>query len=120
MEWKINSQQAILFALLYESNNWAKEVIINEKIYHFVSRNLIINELPMFFDKPDTVYRNLRTLEEKGLIEYSKKDKMDLIKITEKGKEWNFIKSENNSEKNPSESINSEKNPRKLGKKSDI
>ena len=77
------------------------EVIINEKIYHFVSRNLIINELPMFFDKPDTVYRNLRTLEEKGLIEYSKKDKMDLIKITEKGKEWNFIKSENNSEKNP-------------------
>ena len=118
MEWKINAQQGILFALLYEASAWAKEEIIENKTYYFVSRNLILEELPMFFEKSDTVYRNLKVLHEKGLIEYTKQGKKDLIKITSKGKTWNEFK-ENNSEKNPSnlgkksekEQKNSEKNP---------
>lgn len=80
MEWGINATQGILVALLYEANAWANEEIIDDKIYYFVSRNLILKELPMFFEKADTVYRNLKVL-------------------AEKGKSWNFI--ENNSEKNP-------------------
>ena len=100
MEWKINAQQGILFALLYEAPAWAKE------------------ELPMFFEKSDTVYRNLKVLQEKGLIEYIKQGKKDLIRITIKGKTWNEFK-ENNSEKNPSSEQNSEKNPNNLGKKSE-
>ena len=44
---------------------------------------------------------------------------MDLIRITEKGKTWNFLKSEDNSEKNPTSEENSEKNPSKFGKKSE-
>ena len=82
MEWKINAQQGILFALLYEAPAWAKEEIIENKAYYFVSRNLILEELPMFFEKSDTVYRNLKVLQEKGLIEYIKQGKKDLIKIT--------------------------------------
>ena len=129
LEWEINAQQGILFSLLYDANNWAKEIVIEENVFYFVSRNLIIKELPMFFEKPDTVYRHLKTLAEKGLIEHSKKDKMDLIRITEKGKEWNFAEHKNsseknpnldsNSEKNPNLDSNSEKNPKKLGKKSE-
>ena len=116
MEWKLNAQQGILFSLLYDCSNWAKEVIVDGQTYYFISRNLVINELPMFFEKPDTVYREFKKLFEKGLIKYIKKDKMDLIRITEKGKEWNFSNSENNSEKNPSKfgkksENNSEKNP---------
>ena len=42
---------------------------------------------------------------------------MDLIRLTEKGKSWNFI--ENNSEKNPNFDSNSEKSPSKFGKKSE-
>ena len=118
MEWKINATQGILFSLLYEAPAWAKEEIIENKAYYFVSRNLILNELPMFFEKADTVYRNLKTLAEKGLIEYIKKGKKDLIRISEKGKTWNEIK-KNNSEKNPSFEDNLEKNPTKLGKKSE-
>ena len=118
MEWKINATQGILFALLYEAPAWAKEEIIENRTYYFVSRNLILEELPMFFEKSDTVYRNLKVLHEKGLIEYTKQGKKDLIKITSKGKTWNEFK-ENNSEKNPSnlgkksekEQKNSEKNP---------
>ena len=112
MEWEINATQGILFSLLYEAPAWAKEEIIENKAYYFVSRNLILNELPMFFEKSDTVYRNLKVLQEKGLIEYIKQGKKDLIKITSKGKTWNEFK-ENNSEQN------SEKNPSKFGKKSE-
>ena len=118
MEWKINAQQGILFALLYEAPAWAKEEIIENKAYYFVSRNLILEELPMFFEKSDTVYRNLKVLQEKGLIEYIKQGKKDLIRITAKGKTWNEFK-DNNSEKNPSSEQNSEKNPSNLGKKSE-
>lgn len=101
MEWQLNAQQGILFSLLYDCSNWAKEVIVDGQTYYFVSRNLVINELPMFFEKPDTVYREFKKLFEKGLIKYKKNEKMDLIRITEKGKEWNFSNFENNSEKNP-------------------
>ena len=103
MEWGINATQGILVALLYEANAWANEEIIDDKIYYFVSRNLILKELPMFFEKADTVYRNLKVLAEKGIIEYIKHKGMDLIRLTEKGKSWNFIESniEDNSEKNP-------------------
>ena len=117
MEWGINATQGILVALLYETNAWANEEIIDDKIYYFVSRNLILKELPMFFEKADTVYRNLKVLSEKGIIEYIKHKGMDLIRLTEKGKSWNFI--ENNLEKNPNFDSNSEKSPSKFGKKSE-
>lgn len=121
MEWKINATQGILVALLYEANAWANEEIIDDKIYCFVSRNLILKELPMFFEKADTVYRNLKVLAEKGIIEYIKHKGKDLIRLTEKGKSWNFIENniEDNSEKNPNFDSNSEKSPSKFGKKSD-
>ena len=128
MEWGLNATQGILLALLYEANSWAKEVIIEDKTYYFVSRNLIIKELPMFFEKADTVYRILKTLVDKEIIEYVKSKGMDLIRLTNKGREWNFIASyqEDNSEKNPNfdynsenSPSNSEKNPSKFGKKSE-
>lgn len=121
MEWEINATQGILVALLYEANAWANEEIIDDKIYYFVSRNLILKELPMFFEKADTVYRNLKVLAEKGIIEYIKHKGKDLIRLTEKGKSWNFIENniEDNSEKNPNFDSNSEKSPSKFGKKSE-
>ena len=121
MEWGINATQGIIVALLYEANAWANEEIIDDKIYYFVSRNLILKELPMFFEKADTVYRNLKVLAEKGIIEYIKHKGKDLIKLTEKGKSWNFIENniEDNSEKYPNFDSNSEKYPSKFGKKSE-
>lgn len=116
-EWQLNASESILFSLLYDASSWAKEIIKDEKAYYFVSRKLITKELPMFFEKEDTVYRNFKKLVDKGLIEYVKKEKMDLVRITEKGKSWN--KFEENSEKNPNIDKNSEKNPSKFGKKSE-
>ena len=117
MEWELNATQGVLIALLYEANAWANEEIIDDKTYYFVSRNLILKELPMFFEKADTVYRNLKVLAEKEIIEYKKHKGMDLIRLTEKGKSWNFI--ESSSEKSPNFNNNSEKNPSEFGKKSE-
>lgn len=122
LEWQLNSTQGILVALLNEASSWAKEEIINGNVYYFVSRNLILKELPMFFEKADTVYRNLKILAEKGIIEYIKYQGKDLIRLTEKGKTWNYLETElenQNSEIFPNIKDNSEKNPSKFGKKSE-
>ena len=37
MEWQIKATQGILFSLLYEAPAWAKEEIIENKTYYFVS-----------------------------------------------------------------------------------
>ena len=122
LEWKITATQGALVSLIYEANAWANEIVENDKVYYHISRNLILQELPLFFEKSDTVYRNLKALNEKGIIEYIKQGKKDLIRLTEKGKTWNFIESEKkekNSEINPSKIENSDLNPTKLGFKSE-
>ena len=118
LEWEISGTQGALMALLYEANAWAKEIIIDNKVYYFVSKNLILRELPLYYEKVDTVYRHLKVLAQKGIIEYIKQDKKDLIRLTEKGKTWNYKKTEKeveNSDFNPNKNINSDTNPNELG-----
>lgn len=118
LEWEISGTQGALMALLYEANAWAKEIIIDNKVYYFVSKNLILRELPLYYEKVDTVYRHLKVLAQKGIIEYIKQDKKDLIRLTEKGKTWNYQKTEKeveNSDFNPNKNINSDTNPNELG-----
>lgn len=125
VEIGIGLKEAALIALFNELPSWADENFINNKAYYFLSRHKVIDELPMFFNKPDTVYRYFVKLSDLGLIEYFKHEGKDYFRLTTKGKSYNQSlgkKSElrNNSEKNPSEfgkkseflSIsNSEKNP---------
>lgn len=118
-EWGLNVVQGALFDLLNESSSWAKTHIIGNEVYYWVSRNKVLEELPVVFKRADTVYRNLKVLAEKELIVYVKEGVKDLIMLTEKGKTWN---SKIYSEKNPSKaktSENSEINPSKLGNKSE-
>ena len=119
LKWGINSNQGALFDLLYEASSWAKTVIVDEQVYYHVSRNLVIEELPLFYDKPDTVYRHLKDLSEKGLIEYKKEGKKDIIKLTEKGKDWNSKKLGNKSEKKAEHGNESEKTRIEIRKNSD-
>lgn len=108
LEWGLNANQGALFDLLNQLSSWANPVIIENKIYFHISRNKIVEELPLFYTKADTVYRHFKKLEELDLIEYIKQGKKDLVSITSKGKTWNEIR---NSEMNPSKFGNeSEKN----------
>ncbi len=120
LEWGINSNQGALFDLLYEASSWADPVIVDSEAYYHVSRNLVIEELPLFYDKPDTVYRHLKDLSEKGLIEYKKEGKKDIIKLTEKGKDWNSKKLGNESELESEFGNESEKTRNEIRKGSDL
>ena len=108
LEWGLNANQAALFDLLNQASSWAEEIIVDGVVYYWVSRNKVLEELPLFYKTSDTVYRHFSDLDEKGLIIYLKQGKhgdKDLIRLTEKGKSWNEFKPEqirDNSEINPS------------------
>ena len=108
IEWGLNANQAALFDLLNQAVSWAEEIIVDGVVYYWVSRNKVLEELPLFYKTSDTVYRHFAELDEKGLIIYLKQGKhgdKDLIRLTEKGKSWNEFKPEqirDNSEINPS------------------
>ena len=108
IEWGLNANQAALFDLLNQAASGAEEVIVDGVVYYWVSRNKVLEELPLFYKTSDTVYRHFAELDEKGLIIYLKQGKhgdKDLIRLTEKGKSWNEFKPEkirDNSEINPS------------------
>lgn len=118
LEWGINANQGALFDLLYQASSWAETVILDNEVYYHVSRNLVIEELPLYYNKPDTVYRSFGDLHDRGLIVYRKDGKKDLMKLTEKGKEWNK-KLGMKSEKKPEHGNESEKTRNEIRKTSD-
>ena len=113
-----NTTEAILFDYLIIAPTWADDIIIDGKVYYWVARHKICEAHPLLDLKPDTVYRYLKKLRNKGLIEYKKDGKKDCIRITPLGKKY---VTKSMSEKNPNlePSTMSEKNPRKVGKKSE-
>ena len=128
-EWGLNLNQGALFDLLNQASSWAKPVVIDNEVYYWISRNMIIDEIPLAYSKPDTVYRAFKDLSEKGLIVHVKQGQKDLIRLTKKGKEWNAKNSEINPNVGNKSDIlpktdqkNSEINPtfsQKLGNKSE-
>lgn len=125
LEWGLNAQQALLFAFVYECPSWAKPVKTEGGIFYALSKAKIIEELPLLTEKVDTAYRLLKQLEVAGVIELSHAAGITLVRLTDKGREWN--KAINGSEKYPSKTGDgrkkirgtSEKNQRQVGKKSD-
>lgn len=89
LEWGLNLQQGALFDLLNQLSGWAEPIYIDGAVYYWVAKSKICEELPVAYSKPDTAYRALKVLEEKGLIIYIKFGSKDCVSLTEKGKEWN-------------------------------
>lgn len=108
LEWGLNSQQALLFAFMYECPSWTNPVKTDDGIYFAISKAKIIEELPLLTDRPDTAYRLLRALDQAGVIELSSTSRITLFRLTNKGKTWN--KKTDGSEIYPSE----------VGEKSDL
>ena len=126
LEWGLNAQQALLFAFVYECPSWANKVKTDGGEFFALSKAKIVEELPLLTDKPDTAYRLLIALRDAGLIDLSSTSNITLIRLTVKAKEWN--RKLDGSEKYPASDkaegrknirTRSEKNPIKVGKKSD-
>lgn len=105
VEWRLNAAQAALIAFVYELESWGDDVVQDDFSYKWISKQKVIDELPLYFSKPDTVHRNLIDLESKGLIVRNFTAKRSLVKLTRKGREWR---------------ITSEINPTLVGDKSDL
>lgn len=121
LQWGLNPQQAMLFAFLYTCPSWAQATEIDGTIYSFISKGKVIEELPLLTDKPDTVYRLMRQLQDKGVIRLTSQGRRTLVALTELGREWNrrddaHAAAFSTAEKNPT----SEKNPGHPGKKSEV
>lgn len=111
LEWGINATQGALFDLLVNLSSWAEEIVIDGMVFYWVSREKVIAELPLYYSKTDTVYRHLRDLQQRGLIDYAKVGNKDVVALTAKGKTWSFRYSDlNPALGNKSESIKTHKN----------
>lgn len=122
LEFDLNIKQAYLFAWIYELPSWAKMIHHAGQNWYFASRFKAVNELPLLTDKPDTMYRHYKALEDKGLIMLTKIVDKDYVLLTTLGKSWNKV-SETHCIKEfdmlGNFSEHSEKNPSELGKKSE-
>lgn len=121
-EWGLNLAQGALMDLLNQASGWAEPQVVGGQVYYWVSRNKIVSEIPVAYSKPDTVYRSLKLIAEKGLIDHIKDGKKDLMRLTDKGKTWNVKGTEQGDAKlgNKSElPKKTEINPNKLGNKSE-
>lgn len=108
LEWGLNSQQAMLFSFVHQVPTWATCLRIDGRTWWNISKSKITAELPLLTGKQDTAYRMLRQLAHAGVIELSSTGNRTYILITEKGLEWN---------RQPGQG--SEKNPSRVGKKSE-
>jgi len=136
LEWGLNAQQAMLFAFLYEVPSWAKPTDKGGVIYYHISKGKVVQEMPLLTDKPDTVYRLMKQLQDKGLLALTNSGPYTLMALTEKGKTWNQtdaaprknlrgsgaarggdLPRRNIRSKQP---LTSEKSPGKVGEKSEV
>lgn len=107
LEWGLNAQQSMLFSFIYECPSWCRPVTQDGEVFYAISKQKIVDELPLLTDKPDTAYRLLKQLEAKGVVALSHTPGITLVRITDTGKTWNH------------DHKGSEKYPSKVGKKSD-
>ena len=89
LEWELNLSEAALFAFVYELPSWADVLYMDGQAWYFASRNKAIEEVPIISQKPDTIYRLYKSLQEKGLIRWQKVGEREYIQITDMGKTWN-------------------------------
>lgn len=114
VELGLNLSQAVIFDLLTSASSWAEAIQVDGETYFWVARQAIVRELPLLDLKPDTAYRHLKLLADKGLIAYTKAGKKDCVRLTDKGRSY---LSDTMSEINPSSYVgkksesNSEINP---------
>lgn len=136
LEWGLNAQQAMLFAFLYEVPSWARPTTKDGTVFYHISKGKVVAEMPLLTDKPDTVYRLMKQLEERGLLSLTNSGPYTLMAITDQGKTWNRdddlprrnIRPNNKAVSNGSPRRNirrkhsptSEKNPGYPGEKSDL
>lgn len=116
LEWGLNFQLAGLFSYLHALPSWARSTVIGGETFYQVRPEKVIKDLPLLTDKKDTIYRNIRKLQDVGLVHLEIVDKVYFIRISSVGNLWN--KTEFDAEQEVQNTNSAEKNPSFDGKKS--
>ena len=120
-EWGLDSQLACLFSYLLTVKLWVPPTRIGDQDWYWLAKSKILTEVPFLGDKPDTVYRQMKRLQEKGLINVNKNRglKRTYIQITNKGLEWHHSGEECVSNIGSESEVTSDLNPKHIGSKSE-
>jgi hypothetical protein len=108
----ISLKAGALLDLFSELSTWANAEVFADGVYYQLAYNKILTDLPLVFKTKDTMYRFVKELKEKGLIEQRKKGKnlQNFIRLSAQGKSVLRVGKK-------SEAVQgSEKNPTTLGK----
>lgn len=89
LEWGLTAPQAMLYSFVYGAAGWAESIERDGSVWFFLNRQKVCDEMPLLTDKPDTVYRLLKQLEEKGLVRLRNEANKPFVSITRKGALWN-------------------------------
>lgn len=108
-------EHASLLVLFMKSQTWADTMEYEGKVYYRLNMTKIKSDLPILSDKDDTIYRYIKTLIEKWMVE--KVPKVDYYRCTTLWIEYDYHTTTINN--NDSQSDESEKNPTPIGKKSE-
>lgn len=126
IDHKLNATQFAILDVISIAPLWADSILVGKEVYYWTARSMIAEELEAFDLKLDTIYRHLNSLAQNGFIEFKKVGKKDCVRLTPKSKSI-FTSTNQEQRKNHyvgkksgnGENTMSEKNPRKLGKKSE-
>ncbi|MFZ7136743.1 hypothetical protein ACLSZP_10535 [Avibacterium avium] len=93
LEWGLNANQGALFDYLMSIHNATRNHLLEQYGINVFSIGYqsICAQLPLYYKKPDTVYRALKSLINKGLIIHHRTDtqnRIEVISISEKGLLW--------------------------------
>lgn len=101
-EWGLNLSQANVFAFVYTCSSWCRTVTVERGTFYALSKQKIVDELPLVTEKPDTAFRILKQLEKVGVLELSSTRQITLVRLTAKGRTWgNTYKNGSGADKSP-------------------
>lgn len=89
LEWGLNCQQAMVFAVIQQLPTWAASIQIEGTTWYYLSKGKLLDELPMLTDKRDTAWRYMKQLQKIGVVDITKVGPKIHVRVTEKGKAWN-------------------------------
>lgn len=81
IKWRLTLREAIVFSYLHDNVQGTGRTAQ-------YARSYLIEQLPIVTDKSDTMYRILRSLDDKGLIFHKKSDKWDSVTLLSKSYPW--------------------------------
>jgi len=111
----LSLKESALLDLFSKLSTWADAKCFQDGVYYYIAYSAIVKQLPMVFQKENTVYKHLVSLRQKGLILQRKmgSTQKNFICLTQKAKDLFRVGKK-------SEPVRGwEKNPSWVGKKSE-